>query len=519
MSTNIQRIALLIALVGIITILLLWLATSATAQTQRTSYVVDSAADGVAETAITPDGNLTLREAIIAANTNTAYGDAPAGSPTGDTITFAGSLDGQTITLEQGELTITDTLTVDGGGTISVSGGGMSRVLNVTEGTVIFSGLTIQDGNLTLGDNGGGLVVDALASVMLTGTNVTSNVVENFGGGIYVLGTLLVTDSVIANNDAFEGGGIYCVDGSFVSLFRSTLDSNTALNSGGIAVGAACTTEVEQSTISNNTAGGDGGDGGGIGVNSGVLSLSRTSVISNQADDFGGGLSAGSGTVNIINTTFSNNSADVANNNEGSGGGIDNAGATMVISNTTIVSNTADSGGGISVIGSAGSTTIGGSLVVQNSGSPNADVEQFGGSNGYISTGYNVIGVGFTTAFTNTGDISGVVSVQTAPLADNGGPTLTHALLTTSDARDRIPVMLRLLQCPATDQRRVDRPIGNGCDSGAFEGDVEQLVVGLGSISVENSLALLPLLALVIVSLLVITANRWRWRRIDKSSK
>lgn len=495
MSTNIKRTCLLIVLVGTTGLLLLWLTSSALAQTQRTNYVVDSAADGVAEASNTPDGNLTLREAIIAANTDEAYGDAPAGSPAGDTITFAPTLDGQTITLQQGELTVTDTLTIDGGGTISVSGGNMSRVFNVTDGIVTFSGLTIQDGNLTLSNNGGGLFVDSLASVTLTGTNVTGNVVENFGGGIYVLGTLLVTDTIIANNDAFEGGGLYCIDGSFVSLFRTTVDGNSALNSGGLSVGAACTTMIEQSTLSNNTAGGDGGDGGGIGVNNGVLSLSHTSVISNQADVSGGGLSAGSGTVNIINTTFSNNEADVANTNEGSGGGIDNLGATIVISNTTIVSNTAASGGGISTIGSAGNTTIGAGLVVQNSGSPNADVEQFGGGSGYISTGYNVIGVGFTTAFTNTGDISGVVSIQTAPLADNGGPTLTHALLTTSEARDRIPLIPRLVQCPVTDQRRVDRPIGSGCDSGAFEGDVEQLAVGLRAISAENPSRLLLIFA------------------------
>jgi hypothetical protein len=51
------------------------------------------------------------------------------------------------------------------------------------------------------------------------------------------------------------------------------------------------------------------------------------------------------------------------------------------------------------------------------------------------------------------------------PLADNGGPTLTHALLSGSPALDAADPAA----CPATDQRGVARPQGAGCDVGAFE--------------------------------------------------
>ena len=51
------------------------------------------------------------------------------------------------------------------------------------------------------------------------------------------------------------------------------------------------------------------------------------------------------------------------------------------------------------------------------------------------------------------------------PLADNGGPTLTHALLAGSPAID----IADAGACPATDQRGVTRPQGAGCDVGAFE--------------------------------------------------
>ena len=49
-----------------------------------TDYVVDTDADGIDDT----DGLISLREAIMAANTDTAVGDAPAGEPDGDTISF-----------------------------------------------------------------------------------------------------------------------------------------------------------------------------------------------------------------------------------------------------------------------------------------------------------------------------------------------------------------------------------------------------------------------------------------------
>ena len=56
---------------------------------------------------------------------------------------------------------------------------------------------------------------------------------------------------------------------------------------------------------------------------------------------------------------------------------------------------------------------------------------------------------------------------QLGPLAPNGGPTQTHALLVGSPAIDAVPMD----QCPppADDQRGVARPQGATCDIGAFE--------------------------------------------------
>ena len=59
-----------------------------------------------------------------------------------------------------------------------------------------------------------------------------------------------------------------------------------------------------------------------------------------------------------------------------------------------------------------------------------------------------------------------VPDAMIGPLASNGGPTLTHALLTGSPAIDAGGEP----SCPATDQRGTIRPVGGACDIGAFEG-------------------------------------------------
>jgi hypothetical protein len=78
------------------------------------------------------------------------------------------------------------------------------------------------------------------------------------------------------------------------------------------------------------------------------------------------------------------------------------------------------------------------------------------------SGGHNV----FTDATCAPVPTDGVVGdARLGPLADNGGPTLTHALLPGSPAIDAADAAL----CPATDQRGVARPQGAGCDAGAVE--------------------------------------------------
>ncbi len=90
------------------------------------------------------------------------------------------------------------------------------------------------------------------------------------------------------------------------------------------------------------------------------------------------------------------------------------------------------------------------------------------------SRGHNLVGDGCLC--TTTGDLVGTVSEPIDPLLgelrDNGGPTLTHALLPGSpaiDAGNPAPPGTVGTACPATAQRGVARPQGPRCDIGAFE--------------------------------------------------
>jgi hypothetical protein len=92
---------------------------------------------------------------------------------------------------------------------------------------------------------------------------------------------------------------------------------------------------------------------------------------------------------------------------------------------------------------------------------------------GELSAGFSLIGDGSGSGLTNTdgnqvGNVppnSSPIDPRIGPLADNGGPTRTHALLLGSPAIDAASTP----DCPTTDQRGVLRPQGAACDIGSYE--------------------------------------------------
>jgi len=249
------------------------------------------------------------------------------------------------------------------------------------------------------------------------------------------------------------------------------------------------------------TGGNVTGDGGGIYSDGGDLTLTAVTISGNTATSDGGGLrhrGSASGNLSITDSTISDNVAD-------SGGGIfvatssDLTTTKATITGSTISGNTATRGGGIRV--NNGLTVIEHSTITLNEASGDGDgVWNYGDSvtrsdvgssiisgnvgdddvfnytftNPFVSLGYNLIGGGNDTgSFGAAGDQTGVFDPMLGALADNGGPTLTHALLGGSPALDGgDPAALPGAGAvPLFDQRGNDfGRVQNGrIDIGAFE--------------------------------------------------
>ena len=235
-------------------------------------------------------------------------------------------------------------------------------------------------------------------------------------------------------------------------------------------------------TLSNGNA---GSDGGGI-YNAGQLVLKNSALVNNKASGRGGGL-YNAGTATLGNVTVSSNTSKL------DGGGVFNRG-TLNLNNVTIADNIADvtgsgagNGGGIATNG--GAATLKNTLIGGNA--DNSSVTRYPDCSGALtSQGYNlvqnVLGCSFTTT---TGDITGK-SPNLGPLQNNGGGTLTHALLTGSlaiDAANPARPGSGGAACEATDQRGMPRPYGAVCDIGAFEAGAFNIPVIIRAISLGVS--------------------------------
>ena len=368
-------------------------------------------------------------------------------------------------------LMLTNTVISDNSGG-ALPGGGISNagVLQVVGSTV--------SGNSTM-QNGGGIgQITGGASLTLTNSSVSGNTAVGSGGGIYVSAgtTSLISSTVSGNMSASAGGGggvTVAGIGTTILLADSTVSGNmaTAGPGGGLLVtgSSSVSATLTDSTVSGNAAmGGQGG--GGIFVVVGSVFVIDTTLESNTATSLGGGISirptagpvtltrstvsqnsaptgggiANTATVSVSNSTISDNSAVT------DGGGIYNTG-TVALTNGTVAGNTAGSGGG--AFNAAGTMTLRNTIV-----GPNVPSDCGGGA---TSQGNNLDSDG-SCGLAAAGDLPGMDPLL-GPLADNGGPTQTRALLAGSpaiDAGDNVAA-------PAMDQRGEGRQ--GQSDIGAFE--------------------------------------------------
>ena len=280
-----------------------------------TTFVVTSLNDNIAN-----DGLVTLREAIVAANTNAVSGDAAAGEATGDVIRFDSSLANGTIFLTGGQLTISDDLVIQAGNLdITVNAQGVSRALEITGSETVALGRFNVTGGFD--DIGGGVLVSGSGNLTVFGGEYSGNIATGDGGGaIYsASGNLNVSggtifDGNVANGDSGSGGAIFN-DGGTANVNNATFTANEANRAGGaieIAGGDLFLTNI---VADGNIAGPDGsaapGNGGALHVTAGDLVVVADSTITNNfAALEGGGLWNQVGTRLIVNdTTFENNIA------------------------------------------------------------------------------------------------------------------------------------------------------------------------------------------------------------------
>ncbi|MFQ6026024.1 MAG: choice-of-anchor Q domain-containing protein [Dehalococcoidia bacterium] len=427
------------------------------------------------------NGNCTLREAVIAANTDSAVDKCLAGNGA-DTIKFAPSASGlYRLTIEgddedaaaTGDLDIDDDLAITGLGSAStiIDGGLLDRVFEIhARKNVVMSNLTVQNGKAS-GD-GGGIANDGFLN--LNQVVVQDNIASDDGGGISNERTLTLVDSVVTNNRAIgdDGGGINVTDSDTLTIISSVISNNVAGDDGGGLRNSGRAT-ISKSTISGNESTGDGGDGGGL-RNDGTMNITASTLSGNVAADDGGAIS-NENRLTLTNTTVSGNRAAGDD-----GGGIMNAsGGKLTLIHSTVAFNTAeDDGGGIRV---GNPPALRSTIVAFNTGGDCSDAVD--------SFDYN-LDSDDSCKFDDDHDLSRV-DPQLGSLEDNGGPTLTHALLASSPAVDHV----RGRSCkdadgdPLTvDQRGVTRPQGSDCDAGAFElAVIEASVTGAGPILVDTT--------------------------------
>ena len=251
------------------------------------------------------------------------------------------------------------------------------------------------------------------------------------------------------------------------------------------------TNSVSGVTITGGEIGGQplSGIGGGVLVQSvdgpTSLTLTSTTIAGNEANQ-GGGLANFGGTVTVVRSTVSGNRASAATSGS-QGGGIYTTGDAQqgitTLSNSTVSGNTSSSGESLGEGG--GIYVVGGTLVAQNATIANNLVGSAGQATtpsaihrspqatATVTVSHSIVAGGGLFAcvggpFGGTRNVvesascgSPVANPLLGPLANNGGPTDTHAIGASS------PAVNGGTSCEPTDQRGVAR--AGACDIGAYE--------------------------------------------------
>ena len=457
---------------------------------------------------------------------NTQFG--PTGLPV---ITSAVTIEGHGATIRRSSVSGTPDfriLAVDDGGNLTL------RNVIIRNGRLGFVGGAILNKNaLTLVDSeisdsivwssdssahGGAIYAETDSVTTINGSLISNNASWDdygAGGGVAVAGLATISGTTITNNRAGAGGGLAVRDGGEATITNSLISLNLATGEyggvgGGLDIGGTAT--MIGSTVQDNRASGGadyGGYGGGLSI-TGVATISGSTIAGNSATSGGqygccsapfdgpgkgGGIHVAGGTATIANSTISDNDAN-------RGGGVFNGGELTLVSSTVTgnlgrrdtdeydgyVDTQEGRGGGLySGLDVCSVTTLKGTILSGNTaldGGPEAMIFTPDGCSQSVNVNaHNVFGhsgnsalVGFTPGATDIVPTVGLNAIL-SPLADNGGPTMTHALPANSPALDRAPnAACTAAPVNGIDQRGQPRnqngtgsATNNECDVGSFE--------------------------------------------------
>ena len=240
------------------------------------------------------------------------------------------------------------------------------------------------------------------------------------GGGMNIeYGSPTVTNCTFSGNVANNRGGGMNIEYGSPTLTNCTFSNNEASDGGGMQIVESSPT-LTNCTFSGNKA--NYTNGGGMYISKGNPTLTNCTFLGNKTEWYGGGMHIEEGNPTLTNCTFSENEATDGN-------------GLYIREESPTLTNT--------IFWGAGSAA---GQVVKDSGNPTIT--------------YSVVD---TAVFPGEGNTK--ADPKLGPLADNGGPTKTCALLEGSSAIDSGTDT----GAPSTDQRGVSRPQGSGYDMGAYE--------------------------------------------------
>jgi len=437
------------ALVRLLLALALVLPVVASAAMLTVDTTLDDATKSACDDAV--DGDCSLRGAVVTANAESALDTivVPAGTYTlsnASPCTFA-TLGGDPVSgtpliplCLDGDVEIVGA----GAGETIIQSNGADRLFAISkQKTVTMRGVTLSGGRAEPGFGyaiGGGGAINNQGTLTLVDARVTNHRAFAPGGAIYNLGTLAIVRSVFTATSSNQGGGAiahYAGGGGTLTIIDSEFTEASSHIGGVIHTGSK--TLISGSTFAGNIA-------------------TVGAVLGQQGGD-----------VTIVNSTLSGNQGTAIDVGRSS----PEFASTLRVVSSTVTKNSGYDGGGMYVTGNQ-HVFVRGSIFADNTSGFAPDAGGRFTSEGWnlFQSTQNAIIAGDTTT-----NVTGVAA-RLAPLADNGGPTRTHAPLPAADGQPVSPAVdagnpatpgSEPFACPGTDQRGVLRPVGTRCDIGAVE--------------------------------------------------